>query len=145
MYSRVALRERQDLYQDCKSCLFVEMAGPAGVNTLLVGTIYHTPNTSMVPITDVITRATATGLPLLLLGDYNAHHTHWQEDTKTDQHGTQLFDCINNNQLSVLNNLFNTSRFIPTCTTNSVLDLAITNTPNIFTGCRVDVESLLLQ
>src|SRR6185312_13000840 len=33
LYSRIPLRERRDLYHDCDSCLFAEMAGPAGVNT----------------------------------------------------------------------------------------------------------------
>ena len=121
------------------------MAGPGQVQTLLVGIIYHTPGTEMLPITNVIARACSDGLPLLLLGDFNAHHTSWQQDTKIDQYGTQLHDCILLNQLSILNTLHPSSRGVHTYVgkrangdISSVLDLAITNRIGMFTGCTVD-------
>lgn len=145
LFARPSIRPRLDLQRSCPDVCFAEIPGPADIDVLLVGTFYHRandPGDHFQSILDCINSACATGMPLLLVGDFNAHHPAWQEGTTRDTAGRDLYDTILNNNLTIVNNLFPTSRNCITRVGNrsqrsSVLDLILTNIPNVWTSCTV--------
>jgi hypothetical protein len=82
-YARHPIKHCTNLTTNTDRCIFAEirghMHGPTGNGELLVGGIYHhsLDNDGFDDILEAIEAARTTGLPLLLLGDWNAHHHHW--------------------------------------------------------------------
>jgi len=72
---------------------------------------------------------------VIIVGDFNAHHMYWNcKRTTTD--GNTLLDFVIDNNLTIINNINGIAA--PTRTNNtSVIDLAITNAPNIISSMIV--------
>jgi hypothetical protein len=120
----------------------VRPPGPSN-STFLLGIIYVPPqnnqdgNYSMRQVTASITAVTSDrgnrGLPLLLVGDFNARHTDWGDDNgghNINSGSRHLASYIDNRSLHILN-----SHHIPGIATHSnpqhssIIDLAITSDP----------------
>jgi endonuclease/exonuclease/phosphatase family metal-dependent hydrolase len=76
-----------------------------------------------------------------LLGDWNAHHHHWQSHhspADDNQAGIDLYHYTQQHSLVVMNNMFQHTKGVATQLRGNVLDLIITNIPNAFTDCNID-------
>ena len=160
IYSRVPINRRDDLHLNCTDALFVETIGPGTTKRIIMGVIYNrvksihcTKSTKPDDVFACINRANATGLPVLIIGDWNAHHTSWKPTApggrdRTDAAGKKLNDYICDNHLTVLNNMYDGSRYKPThkgrYNDGTVIDLAITNDMSIFYNCITDDTSIHL-
>ena len=152
LYSRAAIKERADLYGNCTDCLFAEIPGPSNIGNVLYGIFYHRAADSncLNTIITAIQRAVATGNTLIIAGDFNAHHTDWQSNAINDSAGDALSHCILSQQLTIINNIFHDSKDKPTHRNRNnnngdpVIDIALTNTPNIITNCTIGNRNLPL-
>ncbi|MFN9113036.1 MAG: hypothetical protein ACK5XN_23455, partial [Bacteroidota bacterium] len=148
----VSVYTRQDL--PCKRRTDLETAaqivwvevGLAQRGKLLIGSTYRqhcAGELEWKAISSSITRASRSGLPLLLLGDFNARHPDFGDEVK-NEYGDKLADFVSGAQLSVMNALFCPGK--PTFpTSRSVLDLAFSNRPAMFIDMQVDDSPLLVS
>src|SRR6185503_3577305 len=85
-------------------------------------------------------------LPVLIVGDFNAHHKRWGGDkTKVDQRGTELFRLCNTLSLNILNK--ESCKGVATyrkANRSSVIDLMITNRSDLFHSLTVDSDTIKL-
>ena len=122
--------------------LYIRSMGQHG-KPIIIGICYHRSidKSSFPNIINGINRAVEycnkQHLSLLIMGDFNAHHNEWN-GIHYDQHGEELFDCIIDNQLTVINSYFPSSKYIPTHHRGNVLDLFLTNNPSLWKNCNVD-------
>jgi hypothetical protein len=81
--------------------------------------------------------AARTGLPFVAIGDYNAHHPQWSEPPSSSDAGEELEQLCADHSLRVLNCTHclgepTFHRELHGATTESVLDLAVTNRTELF-------------
>lgn len=120
---------------------------------LLCGVVYRNPSSSPALLTALqnnIQAVTALGVaPVLILGDFNLHHTSWH-DTHPDPSrlGTQFADFCTDNDLTILN-----TTLAPGAPTRqpsavsphpSIIDLAITDSPTLVTHMQIPTSLPLL-
>ena len=107
----------------------------------LIGSVYLNPSTTEMkyvqPLLHSINRATATGIPFLVGGDFNSKHHSWRSSQRIgasvfeeNSNGIKLYDTIIHNNLCVLNTVggSNGNNIEPTHYANSghsVIDLAL--------------------
>ena len=91
IFSRVPIKRRDDLHLNCTDCLFVETIGPGNTKRIIIGVVYRRlKGSNFNDILDGITRAIATKLPILIVGDYNSHHNHWEPTIINDHDRTNM-------------------------------------------------------
>jgi hypothetical protein len=83
-------------------------------------------------------------LPVLCVGDYNAHHSSWNEGAN-DVFGSDLFNFCDNNSVFVLNSVCCPGVSTFPSHRNSVLDLAICSDPSLFGVMDVIDDSALIS
>lgn len=75
--------------------------------------------------------------PLILLGDFNAHHNKWNATGKTNDKGKELDDFLTDNDIILLND--QTPTYLhPGTGTLSTLDLALCS-PNLVMECELNI------
>jgi hypothetical protein len=121
----------------------IKLFGSLAVNIV---TVYLRPNAPIDAVRRVlgpIQILCDLSTPLLVLGDFNGRHPQFGELTprlKPNRTGRYLADLVADNGLTVLN--VRDSWGTPTFRSGSVLDLAITNAPELF-SLRIDMLPLL--
>ena len=118
----------------------------------LIGSIYINPQTTrsthLAPLFSSISRATATGLPLVLGGDFNSYHPSWNNQSNAIQAskrniiGSKLYDTITNCRLSILNVLLDDTPSYTHIGSESVLDLILCSDSSLSLSFRVLSDSL---
>ena len=109
--------------------------------TFNIGTVYIHPNSKyFTKALAVIEKAVALSSPLLLLGDFNCRHAQLGDINVIDSssNANELVAFLNTHSLSVLNTINHNG--IPT-RHDSVLDLAITTHPHLF-SLAIDIFKL---
>jgi len=83
------------------------------------------------------------GAPILVGGDFNAHHPHWSRQglDRPCQYGSRLFDLCTSLRLTVLNHTL--AHRISTHIRGNILDLFLTNCPHLFSSLSIDADSAL--
>jgi hypothetical protein len=151
---RLIVKRRLDIEGDCKHTLWLDCKLPDRRN-LLVGVCYFQHALGAAGFDDLIAslhRASATGRPFLAVGDFNSYHESWGLD-KSDSFGKQLFNLCSDLQLTVLNSIFCPgviTRPNPVANSDgqnpgSVIDLAITSEPGLFTNVTPDEKLQLMS
>lgn len=142
-----SLNERQDLYYKYKDILVVEVHLPNSNITLLVCVVYRRSNNkSSHRLYRNLTRIIQYNnihrkMPLVILGDMNAHHSEWSN--RSENEGLKLKGFCDEHQLTVINSMYPSSHHQATHQLGGVIDLAITSHPQLFSSCTVynDVSS----
>jgi len=142
---RVGIHQRrQDLEQSYPHILWVECSFPGGLaRRVLVGVCYRRPGTNSAEFEQLlnsIRSASATGMPIILGGDFNCTHSDWTLDPlKSDSLGGRLVRVCTENELHVLN-----SSLCPGVPTRpisgAVIDLVIASNPEWFADLWPDEE-----
>lgn len=83
------------------------------------------PNSSL--IADISCLISAIPPPLILMGDFNAHHTSWGS-SDSDYFALSLLEVLDDANLCVINNVTPTRRVYPSQDPNSAVDLTICST-----------------
>src|SRR4051812_42560252 len=98
--------------------------------TIRVGIIYIRPGTNSTTIQQLIKdiQAGTQNRTSLLLGDFNMRHQEWG-DTVTSAHANRLLSFCKDNNFAVLNK---TDAFGKPTHGNSIIDLALSNKPSLF-------------
>ena len=97
-----------------------------------------------------LNQASTHQLPVLLLGDFNLHHSDWEDAGRLNVStvaSTEFADYMKDNHWSVLNPILMPDGITrPTHKTNgtdSVIDLAITDSPHLFTSMDTEYRDVL--
>ena len=95
--------ERKDLYDVNVEAVWCNVYTKE-VN-FLVGSIYIPPNNSkaLKSLMKVIERIVLQPLPVILIGDFNAHHPYWNDNT-SNKLGNELFEFLSDKDLTPMNN-----------------------------------------
>lgn len=94
------------------------------LNVSILSLYIPTPHSSLIP--DLYLIVSSLPAPVLILGDFNAHHVTWGS-FKTDQFALALIELFDEFNLCVLNDGSPTRRPYPSQTPNSVPDLSISS------------------
>jgi ribonuclease HI len=151
LYSRQPITICNAIHGNCPNTLYAETMGPDG-RSIIIGVIYSNhngKNGSGFPIDDTIDtvrNAINTNKDIIVLGDWNCHSTDWEPTiNNSDTHGDQLAQFIRHHGLTILNNQYSGSRHISTYRRGvgaKVIDLAITNCPQLFVNCITNDTSI---
>lgn len=92
-----------------------------------------------------LSAAADDGAPVLIGGDFNAHHPHWStpDQQQPCYFGRRLLSLCDSLHLEVLNNSL--ARGVPTHNRGNVLDLFLTNCAHVFSSMTVDDHTDLLS
>lgn len=145
---RVSHRRRADL-EKSEHAVCIEVYHKDLSTAFVLCSLYHhrdsgVDGVSWSSLKDTMSACIDSKMPVLCVGDYNAHHNSWNECT-SDSFGTDLFNFCDNKSMFVLNSVCcpGVSTF-PTHN-NSVLDLAICSDPSMFGVMDVLVDSALIS
>jgi hypothetical protein len=113
----------------------------------LIGCIYIHPQANENDwhiILSSISKALKSDLPIFLLGDYNARHSFW-DDSVENFNGLQLLSFLqSHSEFSLLNIVY--AGGVPTHEiSNSIIDLAITNSPRLVSDFFIDKDLELIS
>jgi Endonuclease-reverse transcriptase len=138
--SVLSFSERTDLNITSGNCgaVWLQLHIPPLPTPVLIACVYRAPNspaTTWHRLLKSISDGTSKGLPTLVVGDFNAHHPSWDGQTKADSHGFSLFKCAQENNLCILNCVFDTGPTFPQSL--STLDLALCNSPALVEDFQV--------
>lgn len=116
---------------------------------VIIGVAYHRAddNSSLTSICNCIryTMNQNPNTPVILLGDWNAHHEKWNNNSRlTNGYGNELDHLIQQCKLTIVNNQFISSRYQSTHIKGGVLDLILTSHPHLFKSCHIKPDQLRL-
>ena len=99
----VKIYERKDLRSDGVEAVWSNVYAREG--SFVVGSIYVPPcdSKSLKVLFTVVEKVLREPLPIVLIGDFNAHHPYWF-DKDANKLGTELFDFLADKNLQVINN-----------------------------------------
>ena len=75
--------------------------------------------------------------PIIIIGDFNLHHPHWNSRSSASSHSSRLLSFLQDHHFHVINTMFDSSKDIATHRQGNVLDLIISNLPSDFTACII--------
>ena len=136
--SSVSSEHRPLLQHSSPYSLLVESHLPS-IGRCILGVFYHRekdPN-SLNSILKCMDSARTIGVPLVLVGDFNARHITWC--STTNSFGTRLFDYCSTSHLFVVNSLL--APHLPTRvsgSSSSTIDLLISSHPHLFASVHPD-------
>jgi hypothetical protein len=140
--SKATARRREDLERKGCDCCVVEVAHEA--ERMLLASVYRRHEdgqTNWSSVRRVLENLAQSGRPFLAAGDFNSHNKLWGCN-KTDSFGYSLGQLCDTHHLTLLNKVHAfgqpTRYAVNAVERDSILDLAITNSPNLFTGMTID-------
>jgi len=145
-------RRRDDLTRKCRNAVAIEQTLSTlnhGIVTLIIIVFYrrHEQHRSLDGIIAVMTRALEEEHPVLFMGDFNARCVAFGGLPSPQAEGNRLHSWMCAQGLTLLNTHFDSSRNVATYhrmrgahddAMSSVLDLAITNAPHLFSSLTVN-------
>lgn len=134
---------RRPLFEmKCSNCIAAEIQSPHG--PILVVGYYHLVDSEhkhyneMISIMNNVIQNVS--IPYLFIGDFNIKHSNWQNlrPGEAISHGRNRFaSIIDDNNLTLLNTHFQSTHKVATHIHGGVLDLAITNTPSLWSDMEI--------
>ena len=99
----VKVYERKDLHSDGVEAVWSNVYGREG--NFVVGSVYIPPNDSksLKTLFKVVEKVIMEPLPIILIGDFNAHHPYWY-DRDANKLGDELYEFLVDKDLMVANN-----------------------------------------
>lgn len=94
--------ERKDLKRDNLEAVWSNIYSVEG--NFILGSIYIPPNNSISlrVLFQVLDDLRQQSLPIILIGDFNAHHSYWYGEN-ANKLGTELFEYLSDKDLSIIN------------------------------------------
>ena len=117
---KVKVYERQDFQKEKLESVWCNIYSKSGNSVL--GSVYIPPNDSksMKVLMKVIDRLRLESLPIIIVGDFNAHHPYWF-DKSANKLGNELFEYLVDKDLVLMNNSEPTRK-------DNIIDLTIVST-----------------
>ena len=129
--ANVTCARAADLDKNSPHALFVRAALPGFRSPVLLGVVYRHPHLPISDLTPILDNACASGLPLLVGGDFNAHHSSWCHSS--DSAGRALDRYCRRADLCILNTVL-CAQQSTRWDSDSVLDLFLSSHPQHFSA-----------
>lgn len=142
IFTSLPITERPHLLSHMDNTLACEIHTPAGPRTIVGAYQFNDGediddpqfNILINNISEIITRSAH---PVIILGDLNMKHPQWSPGTIANQQATLFKSILDDNDLHIVNTMFNSSNGAATHDRGHTLDLILTNTPRSFSSCSI--------